>query len=474
MSNQQIVRVQAANFKNIRALDVTPNRYLTKISGANGAGKTSALDAIFYGLLGRKTLPKELIRQGQKKGAIFIETTTHLITRQLDEKGGSLQIEVKATGNLLKAPDDWLEGIAGRLGFDPLKFMRLRPEEQFDALKALVPLEADIDDLELRNETDAETITRRKAEAKRLEAARDHVTVDKTLPTATIDINELLKQSREAETFNQQIDRDRRSREDSAREREQLGRSIEDRNSRLTRLREEITRMEAGNSQNIDRLQAIEDEEAKWKPLPEPLDRSAIDARISEANSTNQAIVTNNANRAQRDKHEADVDTISSELKTLEENVRTRKLAIAKALDNAKFPVAGLSFETQSEGSGGRERKNPKKVITYNGVPLSEASTAEQIRVSTAIGMAGKPELRFLLIREGSLLDDSNMSVLEEMAHQHDFQIVLEVVDTTGRVGIYMEEGEVKTVNTEAEPAPISIPAKEGKKPRASKKRAEV
>ena len=84
---------------------------------------------------------------------------------------------MKATGNLLKAPDDWLEGIAGRLGFDPLKFMRLRPEEQFEALKALVPLEADIDDLELRNETDAETITRRKAEAKRLEAARDHITV---------------------------------------------------------------------------------------------------------------------------------------------------------------------------------------------------------------------------------------------------------------------------------------------------------
>src|SRR5215831_9144967 len=171
MSNQHIVRIQAQNIKQVRALDITPNRYVTKISGANGAGKTSALDAIFYCLAGRKTLPKELIRQGEKKGAIFIETTTHLITRRLDDKGGSLQIEVKATGTLLKAPDDWLEGIAGNLGFDPLKFMRLKPEDQFDELKALVPLEADIDDLETRNANDAETITRRKAEAKRLEAA---------------------------------------------------------------------------------------------------------------------------------------------------------------------------------------------------------------------------------------------------------------------------------------------------------------
>ena len=44
-----------------------------------------------------------------------------------------------------------------------------------------------------------------------------------------------------------------------------------------------------------------------------------LDAQITEANSTNQAIVTNNANRTQRDKLETDVDAIKTELKTLEE-----------------------------------------------------------------------------------------------------------------------------------------------------------
>ena len=467
MSNQHIVRVQAQNFKNVRAIDITPNRYLTQISGANGAGKTSALDVVFYGLLGRKTLPANLIRQGQKKGAIFIETSTHLITRHLDDKGGSLQIEVKATGNLLKAPDDWLEGIAGSLGFDPLKFMRMKPEDQFDTIKALVPAANEVDDLELRNETDAETITRRKAEAKRLEAARDHVTVDKNLPTATVNVEELLKQSREAADFNQQIERDKRQREDVRRERDQIVRSADDRAQRLNQLRAEIERIEADLKQDMEKAEANEKIMAAWEPIPEPRDRSAIDARISEANRTNQAIVSNNANKAQRDKFEGDVDAIRVEIEELETQVRKRKLAIAKALDSAKFPVAGLSFETVSEGSGGRERKNPKKIITYNGLPLADASTAEQIRVSTAIGMANKPELRFLLIREGSLLDSDNMAVLEKMAHENDFQILMEVVDQTGKVGIYMEEGEVKAVNAEAEPdpAPASVPKKtRGKK----------
>jgi hypothetical protein len=467
MSNHQaIIRVQAANFKNIRAIDITPNRYLTKISGANEAGKTSALDAVFYGLLGRKTLPTNLIRQGQRKGAITIETTTHLITRTLDEKGGSLQIEVKATGNLLKAPDDWLEGIAGSLGFDPLKFMRMRPEEQFQTLKQLVPLAADVDDLELRNETDAETITRRKAEAKRLEAARDHISVDKTMPAEPIDVGELLKHSREAADFNQQIERDKRSREDFEREHEQMRQSAKERAEKLLQLRWEIERVEKSMRQDLDRLQEMTDEESKWKTLPEPRDRSAIDTQITEANLRNQAISTNNANKAQRESFEGQVEAIKKDIDTLEDEVRGRKLAIAKALDTAQFPVPGLSFETMAEGSGGRERKNPKKIITYHGVPLADSSTAQQIRVSTAIGMANKPELRFLLIREGSLLDDKNMAILEEMAHEHDFQILLECVDTTGKVGIYMEEGAVKTVNAEPEPeaAPVSVPKKTRKK----------
>jgi hypothetical protein len=80
--------------------------------------------------------------------------------------------------------------------------------------------------------------------------------------------------------------------------------------------------------------------------------------------------------------------------------------------------------------------------------------------------MANKPELRFLLIREGSLLDDNNLAILEEMAHEHDFQILMEIVDNTGKVGIFMEEGAVKTVNAEPEPeaAPVSIPKKTRKK----------
>ena len=151
-------------------------------------------------------------------------------------------------------------------------------------------------------------------------------------------------------------------------------------------------------------------------------------------------------------------------MKKLEDGIRERKLKIARTLEKAKFPIPGLSFETIEEGSGGRERKNPKKIVTYHGIPLGDASSAEQIRVSTAIGMSGKSELRFMVIREGSLLDENNMAILEQMAHENNWQILAEVVDTTGKVGIFMQDGEVAAVNAELD-APAPAPAKKaGKK----------
>lgn len=458
---QFLIRVSAENVKNVKVVDFMPNRYMTKISGANGAGKTSAIDAVFQALAPRKTLSPSLIRQGQKKGFIRVETNTHIITRKLDEKGGGLQIEQKGSNTLLKAPDDWLQGIAGELGFDPLKFMRMKPEDQFDVLKGLVPMDEDIDQLEIRNDNDSETITKRKAEAKRLEAARDQIIIDKTLPETPTDIDALLAEAREVSKHNRAIEEQERAREDERRERDQIVRAIEDRTQRINQLRAELERQEKANEADQKELGERNAAIQSWEPLPQPKDRRALDERISIASADNSRITGNNANREQRASLDKTVDNLKDELKRLEEAVRERKLKISSILADAKFPIPGLSFETIEEGSGGRERKNPKKIVTYHGIPLGDASSAEQIRVSAAIGMAGKPELRFMVIREGSLLDENSITILEQMAHENNWQILMEIVDNSGKVGIFMQDGEIKAVNTEPE---AQVPAPAAKK----------
>jgi transcription antitermination factor NusG len=64
------------------------------------------------------------------------------------------------------------------------------------------------------------------------------------------------------------------------------------------------------------------------------------------------------------------------------------------------------------------------------------------------------------------------MAVLEEMAHENDWQMLVEVVDTSGKVGIYMEEGEVIRVN--ADPSNNELAKVEEPKKNAAKKRAKV
>lgn len=73
--------------------------------------------------------------------------------------------------------------------------------------------------------------------------------------------------------------------------------------------------------------------------------------------------------------------------------------------------------------------------------------------MSVAIAMASNPKLRVLRIKDGSLLDKASLALLESMADDRDYQVWIERVDTSGTVGIIMEDGTAR----EASPAAPSI-----------------
>jgi hypothetical protein len=99
-------------------------------------------------------------------------------------------------------------------------------------------------------------------------------------------------------------------------------------------------------------------------------------------------------------------------------------------MKDAKFPIEGLSF-----GEDG---------VLYNGVPFKQCSAAERLKVSMAMAMALNPKLRVIRILDGSLLDSTNMNLIQEMVKEKDYQVWIEVVDESGKVGITIEGGEVK------------------------------
>jgi hypothetical protein len=117
----------------------------------------------------------------------------------------------------------------------------------------------------------------------------------------------------------------------------------------------------------------------------------------------------------------------------LTERIDGRKKAKTDAIAGAKMPVDGLSF-----GDG---------MVMFNGFPLDQASAAEKLRVSFAVAMAMNPKLRVVLIRDGSLLDEDSMALVEQMADAHDYQVFVEIVRKDSPVGVVIEDGEVVAVD---------------------------
>ena len=100
-----------------------------------------------------------------------------------------------------------------------------------------------------------------------------------------------------------------------------------------------------------------------------------------------------------------------------------------ESMKKAKFPIDGLSFS--SEG------------VLYNGVPYEQCAQSEQLRVSVAMGLAMNPTLRVLLIRDGSLLDQSNRKLVAEMAAEADppAQVWMECVGKGEDSTVIIEDG---------------------------------
>ena len=100
------------------------------------------------------------------------------------------------------------------------------------------------------------------------------------------------------------------------------------------------------------------------------------------------------------------------------------------AIAAASFPVPGLGFNDTG--------------VTFKGLPFAQCSSAEKLRVSVAVAMSAAPKLRVIRITDGSLIDSKNLEILSTLAKENDFQLWIEKVDESGKVGVYIEDGEVK------------------------------
>lgn len=405
----RIIRLAAENIKRLKAVDIEPDGTLQIITGRNAQGKTSVLDAIWLALGGgqaSKDTPRP-IRDGEISAAVTLDLGDLLITRTWDAEKDKTELKVTAPdGAKYRSPQTLLDGLVGKLSFDPLAFTRLTAREQRQALLDLLDLDFAAADRER-----ARLYNIRLETGRQMHAYGDLPKLPADAPTAESSGALLVDRINMAHEAADAIRKARAARY-----------------SCLTRL-EDIDKRIAGLQNEREAAEAsIAEWERRIDDMPEPEDITGLRAALAGLEARNAEARENARILAAREAQKA----LQAEYTELTRTINAIDQRKADALASATMPVDGLGFDDQG--------------VTFNGVPFGQASAAEQIRVSLAMAMELNPTLRVIRILDGSLLDKESLAEVRRMATEGGVQVWLESVgdaETADPSAIIIEDGQV-------------------------------
>ena len=422
-----IIKLEASNVKRLRAVTITPQGSAVLIGGRNAQGKSSVLDAIAYALAGKDAIPTEPIRRGEKSASIVLETQEIVVTRKFTAKGSTLEVANK-DGMVFPSPQAVLDKLCSKVAFDPLAFVRLGESvagrrEQLRQLRDLVGVDT--------SKLDAEraTVFAKRTDVNR-QVASQHA-VFSALPLtgpAPVDVKALLGQMQEMEAKNEAKRRADRAAQEAEDKAQAASNAVENAVANVKRLEAELVAAKAKVDvariayNAADKAAADAGEAAAQMPT---FDLTPIRTQIGDADRVNAEAAKVARRKVEEQKHAA----LEQEAERLTDQINKLDSDRTALIKSAKMPVPGLGFsETE---------------VTLNGIPLSQSSSAEQLRVGLAIAIAANPNMKVMLIRDGSLLDEDSLRLVEESAKAAGAQVWIERVSSTGCT-VVIEDGQVK------------------------------
>lgn len=429
----KILELRAENIKRLTVVNIKPDGNMVEITGKNGQGKSSVLDAIWWALEGSKNIQAVPIRKGATEALIRLDLGEIKVTRTFKTKDGNYTTAIvveQANGARFPQPQAMLDKLLGALSFDPLAFTRMKPKDQFDTLKQFVP-GVDFAEIERLNETDFAKRTEVNRRLKDVNSQAAGIVIPEAAPEAMVDESALVADLEKAGEFNAAIERRKAARAAYLTETNQVTEKYRTLKSSIEDMLKEIESRQKALASLEDTIAERDEKMQKAEALPEPIDTSKVRTAISAAKQQNDAFQAAARAKDTIVRLKGEAEKLEAQSAAFTKTMQDRAAAKAKAIADAKMPIDGIAF-----GDG---------MVLLNDVPFEQASDAERLRASIAIAAAMNPKLRVIRVRDGSLLDETAMGLLAEFATANDFQIWIERVDSSGRVGFVLEDGHLKS-----------------------------
>lgn len=406
----KLIGFEVKNVKRIRVVRIEPDGALTQIKGRNGEGKSSLIDSVAMLLGGKEEIPPEPVRRGATEAVISAELGTgrgRTIFR-LERKirpDGKTELKVwDAEGTPLSGPQTLLDSMVSRgLAFDPSAFMLMDARRQAEVLRKIAGL--DFTDLEERRQKLYDQRTAANSVHRAAKARLDKMKPPQAgLPAKPVVLADLL------------AERDTRSK--VAAENDARRQALQARKHDLARIDNEVEELEARLRSVRARAEqlrtGITEEEAAVAKLTDP-DTADLDTKIANSEKINAAVRERDGYAAA----EKESEKHAAESKRLTEDIEALDAEKSRSIEATKMPVKGLGFDAEG-------------MVTLDGLPLTQASSAMQIRISTAIALAGDARCKVALIRNGALINAEGRRLIAEMAAKAGATVLMEIATEGG------------------------------------------
>lgn len=437
----KISSLELENVKRIKAVSLEPTADgLTVIGGRNSQGKTSVIDAIAWALGGEKFRPAAPNRKGSTTPAkLTVELSNGLVVTR-SGTNGSLKV-LDPTGK--KSGQTLLNSFIDVLAIDLPKFMSSTDKEKAEVLLDLLGLKDEVVELDRKLNSLMEQRKPLKTDYLGKRKVANDMPFYEDAPAEPVTATELIQQQQEILARNGENQRKRSQVDQMAQKLSLMWQSIESVQHEIQQLQNRLSEAQEKEQElTAERLNLQVEYKTAQKSAEELKDESTaeIESSLAAIDETNRKVRENQKRADLYAEAEAVKDTYDQYTKDIED-VRKQRLAL---LNGAKMPLDGLDIQ---DGS-----------LIYKRAVWSDMSSAEQLRVATAIVRALKPECGFVLIDKLEQMDTNTLAEFGEWAAEQGLQVIGTRVSTGDECSVIIEDGRVASEQSTDDAATTDTP----------------